>query len=284
MRDILQQCRGTQLVIEFMTPLIDTHAHLDSDQFDGIRSSIFEQTQQAGIQQMISIGCSWGSSQKCLYLANRFDHVFASVGIHPNYTSDADPKHWDRIVEMAKHPKAVALGETGLDRYWDFCPLELQRDYFDRHIRLSQQTDLPFVVHMRDCEKDILEMLTEAYERGGPLRGVMHSFTGDANMAQACLEMGMYISFAGMVTFKKNDALREVAAGIPLDRILVETDCPYLSPHPLRSKRPNQPAYMVHTAQCVADAKEMAFDRFASHTISNTYRLFSKMTVLNDLN
>ena len=257
-------------------PLIDTHSHLDSDQFDGIRATIMENTSRAGIEKMISIGCSWGSSQKCLYLTSVYPNVFASVGIHPNYTSDAAPDHWDRIVAMSQHPKAVALGETGLDRYWDFCPFELQQDYFDRHIRLSQKTGIPFVVHMRECEQDILDMLIEARQRG-PLRGVMHSFTGDLSMAQKCLELGMYISFAGMVTFKKNQSLRDVAATIPLDRLLVETDSPYLSPHPLRSKRPNEPAFMVHTAQCLADAKELPLPTLANITVQNTYRLFDRM-------
>ncbi|MBT6721593.1 MAG: TatD family hydrolase [Pirellulaceae bacterium] len=258
-------------------PLIDTHSHLDSEQFDGIRATIMEHTRRAGIHQMISIGCSWGSSQKCLYLTSVYNNVFAAVGIHPNYTSDAAVDHWDRIVRMVRHPKAVALGETGLDRYWDFCPFDLQQDYFDRHIRLSQKTGIPFVVHMRECEQDILDMLIEARDRA-PLRGVMHSFTGDLAMAEKCLELGMYISFAGMVTFKKNDALREVAAKIPLDRMLVETDSPYLSPHPLRSIRPNQPAFMLHTAQCLADAKEIPMQTLAKHTVENTYRLFNRMT------
>ena len=258
-------------------PLIDTHSHLDSDQFDGIRATIMENTQRAGIHQMISIGCSWGSSQKCLYLTSIYNNVFASVGIHPNYTSDAALDHWDRIVKMTKHPRVVALGETGLDRYWEFCPFDLQQDYFDRHIRLSQKTGIPFVVHMRECEQDILDMLIEARARG-PLRGVMHSFTGDLAMAEKCLELGMYISFAGMVTFKKNEPLRKVAAAIPLDRMLVETDSPYLSPHPLRSNRPNQPAFMLHTAQCLADAKEIPLQTLAKHTVENTYRLFNRMT------
>ena len=258
-------------------PLIDTHSHLDSDQFDGIRATIMENTRRAGIHQMISIGCSWGSSQKCLYLTSIYNNVFASVGIHPNYTSDAALDHWDRIVKMTKHPRVVALGETGLDRYWDFCPFDLQQDYFDRHIRLSQKTGIPFVVHMRECEQDILDMLIEARARG-PLRGVMHSFTGDLAMAEKCLELGMYISFAGMVTFKKNEPLRKVAAAIPLDRMLVETDSPYLSPHPLRSNRPNQPAFMLHTAQCLADAKEIPLQTLAKHTVENTYRLFNRMT------
>ena len=236
-----------------------------------------ENTQQAGIEKMISIGCSWGSSQKCLYLTSVYSNVYAAVGIHPNYTSNAAAGHWDRIVEMTKHPKAVALGETGLDRYWDFCPFGLQQDYFDRHIRLSQKTGIPFVVHMRECEQDVLNMLIEA-EKRGPLSGVMHSFTGDQAMAEKCLELGMYISFAGMLTFKKNESLRQVAATIPLDRILLETDSPYLSPHPWRSKRPNQPAYMVHTAECLANVKEMQLQTLAAHTVENTYRLFNRMT------
>ncbi|MBA63609.1 MAG: hydrolase TatD [Planctomycetaceae bacterium] len=257
-------------------PLIDTHSHLDSEQFDGIRATIMEQTQRAGIEKIITIGCSWGSSQKCLYLTSVYSNVYAAVGIHPNYTSDANPDHWDRIVEMTMHPKTVALGETGLDRYWDFCPFELQQDYFDRHIRLSQKTGIPFIVHMRDCEQDILNMLIEAKQRG-PLHGVMHSFTGDQATADKCLELGMYISFAGMVTFKKNDQLREVAATIPLNRILLETDSPYLSPHPLRSKRPNQPAFMVHTAECLANIKDLPLTTLAAQTVENTYRLFDRL-------
>ena len=169
------------------------------------------------------------------------------------------------------------MGETGLDRYWDFCPFGLQQDYFDRHIRLSQKTGIPFVVHMRECEQDILNMLIEA-EKRGPLSGVMHSFTGAQAMAEKCLELGMYISFAGMLTFKKIESLRQVAATIPLDRILLETDSPYLSPHPWRSKRPNQPAYMVHTAECLANVKEMQLQTLAAHTVENTYRLFNRMT------
>jgi TatD DNase family protein len=255
---------------------IDTHAHLESEQFDGQQNLIIQTALDIGVQKVIAVGCTWGSSQKSLYLAKEHEHVFAAVGIHPNYCSTATDHDWKRILAMLDHPKVVALGETGLDRYWDYAPFELQQKYFDRHIRTSQKTGLPFIVHMRQCEQEILEMLTEARRRG-PLRGVMHSFTGDAGMASNCLDLGMYISFAGMVTFKKNDALREVAAMIPANRILLETDCPYLSPHPCRSKRPNHPAMLVHTAQCVADVRGVSLQELGIQSTQNAYDLFSKL-------
>ena len=170
--------------------------------------------------------------------------VSAAVGIQPNYVAEAAAGDWDQVVRLAEANKVVALGETGLDRYWDYTPFSVQEDYFDRHLRLSQQTSLPFIVHMRECGDDILRMLTEARRRG-ELQGVMHSFTGDAELANACLELGLYISFAGMVTFKKSAALRSVATQIPADRILIETDAPYLSPHPKRSPQPgHRPSQM----------------------------------------
>ena len=147
----------------------------------------------------------------------------------------------------------MGIGETGLDRYWKDVPFEMQQDYFDRHLRLSQERDLPLVIHTRECDADILAMLREAHSRG-PLRGVMHSFTGAEETAAECVELGMYISFAGMVTFKKSDELRRIATTVPANRILVETDSPYLSPLPLRGKR-NEPANVVHTARVVAEAR-----------------------------
>jgi TatD DNase family protein len=260
---------------------IDTHAHLESDQFDGRQNQMIQTALDAGVQKMIAIGCTWGSSQKSLYLAKQHENVFAAVGIHPNYCSTATDHDWERILAMLDLPEVVALGETGLDRYWDYTPFELQQEYFDRHIRTSQETGLPFIVHMRQCAQDILEMLQAARQRG-PLRGVMHSFTGDTAMASNCLDLGMYISFAGMVTFKKNDALREVAAMIPANRILLETDCPYLSPHPYRSKRPNHPAMIFHTAQCVADVRGVSLTEIGMQSTQNAYDLFTRLGGNND--
>jgi TatD DNase family protein len=194
------------------------------------------------------------------------------VGIQPNYTAAAEPGDWDRVVELAAAPRVVALGETGLDRHWDYSPLAVQQDYFDRHLRLSQERNLPFIVHTRESDADVLAMLREARKRG-PLAGVMHSFTGTAETAAECVELGLYISFAGMVTFKKSDALRAVAATIPAERILIETDSPYLSPQPLRGKR-NEPANLVHTAACLAEVRGVSAAVFASQTRANARSLF----------
>jgi TatD DNase family protein len=176
------------------------------------------------------------------------------------------------VLALVGRPGVVAIGETGLDRYWDYSPFDVQRDYFDRHLRLSQQLGLPFIVHTRDSDGDVLTMLREARQRG-PLTGVMHSFTGTKETAAECLKLGLYISFAGMVTYKKSDALRAVARVVPAERILIETDSPYLSPQPLRGRR-NEPSHLVHTASCLAQERGMPLDEFAALTTRNARRLF----------
>jgi TatD DNase family protein len=252
--------------------LIDTHAHLDSDDFDADRAVVIEQAKLAGVERMIAIAVTAESSTAVVRLAAENDAVYAAVGIHPNYTAEAKPEDWDRVVSLVGQAKVVALGETGLDRFREHAPFVLQQEYFARHIRLSQEQGFPFIVHMRQCEADVLDMLREAHCRG-PLSGVMHSFTGDAAMAAICIDLGMYISFAGMVTYKKSDALRAVAATIPTDRILVETDSPYLAPEPFRGKR-NEPANIVHTAACIAVARGQSLVDFAQQTTANAQRLF----------
>ncbi len=253
--------------------LFDTHAHLDDEQFDSMRDAVIERARAAGVETIIAIGTTADSSVRCVELARQYDIVRAAVGIQPNYCAEAKPSDWQRIVELANEPGVVALGETGLDKYWDHTPFDVQQDYFDRHLRMSQQLDLPFIVHMRDCGDDVLQMLREASARG-PLRGVMHSFTGDAELAAACVELGLYISFAGMVTYKKSEELRAVATTIPDDRMLIETDAPYLSPHPKRGQRPNEPALIVHTAEGLADVRGVSADEFAELTTRNARRLF----------
>ena len=257
--------------------LFDTHAHVDDESFDHNRGDVIERAERAGLTALLAVGTSAVSSVRCVELARQYGIVCAAVGIQPNYVGEAKPGDWDQIAGLADTDEVVGLGETGLDRHWDFTPFAAQEDYFDRHLRLSQQTDLPFIVPMRDCGDDILRMLTEARRRG-PLRGVMHSFTGDAELANACLELGLYISFAGMVTFKKSSDLRIVATHIPADRIMIETDSPYLSPHPKRSQRPNEPALIVYTATCLAEARGVDTESFARQTTENGLRLFSRIT------
>jgi TatD DNase family protein len=253
--------------------LFDTHCHLDDEQFDANRAEVVERAVAAGVVGMVAVGTTVLSSRKCLELAGQFDPVRAAVGIQPNHAAEAESGDWDQITRLARDPRAVALGETGLDAYWNDTPFNVQQDYFQRHLALSAATGLPFIVHMRDCEAELLEMLRDA-RRAGPLRGVMHSFTGGESTARECLELGLYISFAGMVTYKKSDDLRQVAASVPLDRLLIETDAPYLSPHPKRGQRPNEPALVIHTAACLADVQGVALDVLCDHTTQNAFRLF----------
>ncbi|MCG8451161.1 MAG: TatD family hydrolase, partial [Pirellulales bacterium] len=181
--------------------LFDTHTHLDQPEFDAIRPEVLERAHQAGVTRLVAVGCTAEASQKCVELARRHQGVYAAVGIQPNYVAESQPGDWSVIEKLVREPEVVAVGETGLDRHWDFTPLEQQQDFFDRHLRLAERHDLPFIVHMRDCDEDILEMLRAARQRG-LLKGIMHSFTGDEAMAAACVELGMHISFAGMLTYK----------------------------------------------------------------------------------
>ena len=255
--------------------LFDTHAHLADDQLAADIEGVIERAKTAGVTRVLAVGTTAASSRDCLSAAGRFEGVLASAGIHPNHAAEAQPGDWDEIVRLSGEAKVVALGETGLDLYWKDTPLPLQQDYFDRHIRLAQQTGLPLVIHLRATTAEILAMLREARSRGA-LRGVMHSFTGTAEQATEFLALGLHVSFAGMVTFKKSDDLRAVAALIPADRILVETDSPYLSPEPFRGKRPNEPARVVHTAQCVAKVRGVPLNEFAGQITANACALFSR--------
>ncbi len=234
--------------------MIDTHAHLDDEQFDADRDAVLERAVQAGVGTIVCVGTTAESSRAAIRLAERYPALFAAVGIHPNSCAQAQADDWQQIVAMAGHPRVVALGETGLDRYRDFAPLELQQDYFQRHLRLGHKYRLPVIIHCRDAQDEVLTMLRQA-AADGPLQGVLHAFSGDAGMAADCLALGLYVSCAGNVTYRnrKFQALRAAAATVPEDRLLVETDSPYLTPEPLRGKqRRNEPALLVHTAAGLA--------------------------------
>lgn len=254
--------------------LFDTHAHIDQADFDADRDAVIERARMAGVATIIAVGTTVAGSRQCVDLAARHDGVYAAVAIHPNYLAEAAHGDFSLIEQLASMPRVVAIGETGLDRHWDFTPFDVQQESFARHMRLAAQCDLPFIVHMRDCEADILESLRGAYDERGPLRGVMHSFTGDAAMAAQCMALGLHISFAGMVTYKKSQALRDCAATIPDDRLLVETDSPYLSPEPVRSVRRNEPAHVRYTAECLAKVRGVSVEELAALTTANARRLF----------
>jgi TatD DNase family protein len=251
---------------------IDTHCHLDEDAFSQDCDEVVARAIDAGLVAMVAIGITVDSCRRVIALAEKFPQVYATVGIHPNYVSVAKPDDWKQIVELASSPKVVGLGETGLDKYWDHSPLELQMDYFHRHIELSRERNLPFVVHCRDAEPEVVSVLTQ-HAAQAPLNAVMHAFCGSAETAAACLSMGMHLSIGGMVTFKKNEAQRQIAATIPLDRLLIETDAPYLAPTPFRGKR-NEPAHVRLTAASLAEARGISKEEIAAATTTNARRLF----------
>jgi TatD DNase family protein len=255
-------------------PLFDTHSHIDQEDFDADRDAVIARAHAAGVSTLLAVGTTVAASRKCVEIARAHEGVLAAVAIHPNYLAEAGPDDFAAIVQLTAEPRVVAIGETGLDRHWDVTPFELQQEYFARHIRLAADRGLPFIVHMRDCEADIMAALRVAHAEHGALRGVMHSFTGDAAMAAECIALGMHISFAGMVTYKKSQALRDCAATIPDDRLLIETDAPYLSPEPVRSIRRNEPAHVRHTAECLAHVRGVGFEELAALTTANAERLF----------
>jgi TatD DNase family protein len=253
--------------------LIDTHAHLDDAQFQNDLPAVLDRAAAAGVRHVVTVATTAPTSVISVELAARHPMLFATVGIQPNHVAEAAPGAWDEVVRLATAPRVVALGETGLDRYWDYAPFPQQEDYFARHLELARKHNLAVVIHCREAEADVVRMLRADFDRHGPVRGVMHSFTGDAETAQSCLAMGLYLSFAGMLTYKNAQALRDVAATVPLERLLVETDSPYLAPVPLRGKR-NEPANVVHTAACLARLKGVEVGVLAEQTTRNARALF----------
>lgn len=254
-------------------PLIDTHTHLFDDRFAKDLTAVLERAAAGGVERVVCLGIDLESSLASVEIAKTYPLVVAAVGIQPNHAAEAKPGDWDAIVRLAEsEPRVVAIGETGLDRYWDRSPFALQEDYFTRHIELARRLNKPFVIHCREAEADVVKALREQSAKG-PLRAVMHSFSGDLATAKECLQMGLYISFAGMVTYPTAQNLRDVAKEVPLDRLLVETDCPYLAPQPVRGKR-NEPAYVAHTAALLAQVKGVSVAEIEEHTTRNAKALF----------
>jgi TatD DNase family protein len=258
---------------EGLPALVDSHAHLQDpilrDDLDGVLC----RAKAAGVVQVVAIGTTADDSREVVAIAGRFPGVHSAVGVQPNQVAHAAPLDWERIVALAESPRVVAIGESGLDRYWNYTPFELQQEWFALHLALAEERGLPVVIHCRDCEHDIIAQLARL---GRPARGVLHSFSGSWDDAQAFLDLGLHISFAGMVTFtnKRLDSLRDVAARVPVDRILVETDSPYLSPHPFRGQT-NEPARVAVTAGCIARERGMTLSEFAAAATANARRLFN---------
>jgi TatD DNase family protein len=257
--------------------IIDTHAHLADKTLAADLPHYLDLATQAGVGAVLCIGTNLQDSKQAISIAQQHPQVRAAIGIHPNVCCQAGDGDWAAIEAMCRAPENVehvtALGETGLDKHWDDCPWDMQVDFFRRHLALSRETELPVVIHTRECAEETLEVLKSEATRG-PLRGVMHSYTGPWEVAEACVELGLFISFAGMVTFKNGIDILDVACRIPADRILVETDSPYLTPHPHRGKRPNHPALVAHTLEKIAEARGVSKQEFARQTTENAQRLF----------
>ena len=255
-----------------MADLVDSHCHLDPMRYGADLPDVLARARGAGVVGFVVIGTRAADSEAAAALAARETDVVAAAGIHPNDTTEVEPGEWERIVALVEAGRVRAVGETGLDWYRTTAPPDVQREFFERHIRLAQRSGLLLVIHTRESTRDVLDMLREARGRG-PVSAVLHSFTGTAAEAAEAVELGCHLGFAGMVTFRSNGVLRETAATVPLERLLVETDSPFLSPEPLRGTR-NEPARVVHTAACLALARGEPLDAFAAATTANARRVF----------
>lgn len=256
--------------------VVDSHAHLDMQQFAGDRHEVIRRAREAGVELILAIGTGapqTDSVRHVLELAEQYEFIRAGIGVSPHDARLADEAYLRHLEDQAQHPKVVAWGEIGLDYYHDLSPREVQREVFRRQLRIARRRNLPVVLHCRDAWEDMFHTLREEYADAG--RGaVFHSFTGTSRHALEAVALGCYVSFSGIVTFRNAGALREAARTVPLDRILVETDCPYLAPVPHRGKR-NEPSFVVDTARALAEIRECDLARLARETSANAYRFLN---------
>jgi TatD DNase family protein len=255
--------------------LIDSHCHLDFADFAAERDAVVERARAAGLKRMITISTRTDAFGSISRLAETYDDVFCTVGTHPHHAHEEAEASRERLVALAEHPKCVGIGEAGLDYHYDKPPRDVAARVFRTHIAAARQSGLPIVIHARDADADVAAILQDEMGKGA-FKGLLHCFTASAALAEAALSLGLYISFSGVLTFKNSQGLREIARIVPLDRLLVETDAPYLAPVPYRGKR-NEPAFVAATAKTLADVKGVSMETIARETSANTLRLFSKM-------
>ena len=255
--------------------LVDSHCHLDFPDFSGDLDAIVARAAQAGIGRIVTISTRVRRLSELIAIAERFPNVYCSVGTHPHHADEEDGIAPEELIELTGHPKVVALGEAGLDYFYDNGSPQAQARGFRAHIAAARATGLPLVVHTRDADEDCGRILQEETAKG-PFRAVLHCYTGGRELAMTAIELGLSISFTGILTFKKSEALRALAAELPADRIMVETDAPYLAPGKFRGKR-NEPAYVVEVARVLAETRGVSLDEIARQTTENFFRLFSKV-------
>lgn len=255
--------------------LIDTHCHLDFPDFEAERDAIIQRARAAGVSQMITISTRVKKFDTILGIAENYANVFCSVGTHPHNADEELDIETDDLVRLSAHPKVVAIGEAGLDYFYDNAPRDAQVIGLRRHIAAARQTQLPLVIHSRSADDDMAAILTEETGKGA-FPFLLHCFSSGPELAKVGVDLGGYISFSGILTFPKSEELREIAKTVPHDRMIVETDAPYLAPKPFRGKR-NEPAYVAHTAQVLAETIGVSTQEIAAITTENAFRVFSKM-------
>ncbi len=255
--------------------LVDSHCHLDFPDFAGELDAVLARARNAGVAKMVTIGTRLSKWDGVRAIAERYDNVWCTVGIHPHEAGNEPDVDARTLIDLAAHPKVVGIGETGLDFYYDSSPRDAQERSFRAHIAAARETGLPLVVHTRDADDRTAAILAEEQGRGR-FTGLLHCFTSGRALAEAAVGMGLYISLSGIVTFKNAGDLRETARQVPLDRLLVETDAPYLAPVPFRGKR-NEPAFVAETARAVAALREIAPEALAAATTANFHRLFTRV-------
>jgi TatD DNase family protein len=254
--------------------LVDSHCHLDFKDFSEELENVVKRASNAGVDTMVTISTRLATFERVLAIAERFDNIFCSVGVHPHEADKESNVTSNQLIELAQHPKVIGIGETGLDYYYEHSAREAQRACFRQHIGAARETGLPLIVHSRDADEDMQEILKDEASKGA-FPGLIHCFTSTQAVATTALELGMYISISGIITFNGAKDLRQVVAGVPLERLLVETDAPYLAPVPRRGKR-NEPAFVIHTAERLAELKQVSQQQLAEITTSNFFELFKK--------
>lgn len=251
--------------------LFDTHAHIDDNRFKGETEQVIARAKEQGVSLLVNVGYDLLHARQSIELAEKYPFIYASVGLHPHDAKEADNVFWQEIYKLARHPKVVAIGEIGLDYYYDHSPRDVQREVFRRQIQVAKDLQLPIIIHNRDAHQDTLKIVRE--EKASLVGGVFHAYSGSWEMAREVIDLGFYISVGGPVTFKNARKIVEVVEKIPLDSLLIETDCPYLTPHPYRGKR-NEPAYVRFVAEKIAEIKNISFEEVAAVTKENGMKLF----------
>ncbi|EMI15161.1 TatD family hydrolase [Bacillus altitudinis MN12] len=251
--------------------LFDTHAHLNAEQYNEDLEQVIERAKSEKVEKIVVVGFDRPTITRAMELIEAYDFIYAAIGWHPVDAIDMTDEDLAWIKELSQHEKVVAIGEMGLDYYWDKSPKDVQKEVFRRQIALAKEVNLPIIIHNRDATEDVVTILKE--EGAAEVGGIMHCFTGSLEIAKACMEMNFYISFGGPVTFKNAKKPKEVVKDIPSDRLLIETDCPYLTPAPFRGKR-NEPSYVKYIAEQIAELREMSFEELAALTTENAKKVF----------